>query len=224
MSTAGVVKICDFGVSRRFCLDNSLNMSTQIGTIWYQAPELLMEFRNYDTTVDIWSIGIRILQCLIFLYLYLFILLLGILFTELTSQYPLVTEETIINQLYGIASILCCEGIDVTPIDKYLKKHGTSLNMKKHRQKISSKSYTITNTALVLKKVYNQWPTCLLEIVAHCLQLNPVYRKNAEQLLNMKFFTVGTFTSNLNKELKIKLKHDNSTLNKNTNKNHTLPY
>lgn len=132
-----------------------------------------------------------------FLISYIFIIL-GILFTELTSQYPLVTEETIIQQLYGIANILCCEGIDLAPIGKYLKKHGTSLNIKKHRQKLSSKSYIVTNTAIALQKVYKEWPTCLLEIVAHCLQLNPVHRKNAKQLLSMKFFA-SNFNSAENK-------------------------
>lgn len=60
LSTAGVVKICDFGVSRMFCPNRSLNMSTEIGTVWYQAPEILMESKNYDTMVDIWSIGMYV--------------------------------------------------------------------------------------------------------------------------------------------------------------------
>jgi len=55
MSPAGVFKICDFGVSRLFSSDRYLELSTGIGTIWYMAPEMLMDSNNYDTTVDIWS-------------------------------------------------------------------------------------------------------------------------------------------------------------------------
>lgn len=53
----GIVKICDFGVSRMFCPDCSMDLSTGIGTLWYQAPEILMRLRNYDCKVDVWSVG-----------------------------------------------------------------------------------------------------------------------------------------------------------------------
>ncbi|RLN41347.1 hypothetical protein C2845_PM01G20190 [Panicum miliaceum] len=50
----GVVKICDFGLA----------MSTDerppyqpAGTLWYMAPEMLLEKPDYDTQVDIWSLG-----------------------------------------------------------------------------------------------------------------------------------------------------------------------
>ncbi|PAN48698.1 hypothetical protein PAHAL_9G399700 [Panicum hallii] len=49
-----VVKICDFGLA----------MSTDerppyqpAGTLWYMAPEMLLEKPDYDTQVDIWSLG-----------------------------------------------------------------------------------------------------------------------------------------------------------------------
>jgi len=57
LSANGVIKICDFGVSRMFCSDRTLDLSTEMGTVWYQAPEMLMESTKYDVTVDIWSVG-----------------------------------------------------------------------------------------------------------------------------------------------------------------------
>ncbi|OEL26290.1 putative cyclin-dependent kinase F-2 [Dichanthelium oligosanthes] len=49
-----VVKICDFGLA----------MSTDVrppyelaGTLWYMAPEMLLEKPDYDAQVDIWSLG-----------------------------------------------------------------------------------------------------------------------------------------------------------------------
>jgi len=38
-------------------MDGLLELSAEIGTIWYQAPEMLMESKTYDTAVDIWSVG-----------------------------------------------------------------------------------------------------------------------------------------------------------------------
>lgn len=214
LSAAGVVKICDFGVSRLFYLNRSLNMSTEIGTVWYQAPEILMESKTYNAMADIWSIGmyVNLYKYTILIYLYYYIInMIGILFTELISKLPLVTESTIVGQLYGIAKILDCEGDELAVINNYLSKHNVSLNIVS--QKVSlSKSYTVVKTALALRNVYVQWPTHLLEIVAHCLQLNPANRKSAAQLMNMEFFTVGTFTTRFAKELEIKLERDQNIM------------
>lgn len=57
VSFAGVIKICDFGVSRIFCSSSLLEVTPKVGTFWYQAPEVLMESRSYNTAADIWSIG-----------------------------------------------------------------------------------------------------------------------------------------------------------------------
>ncbi|KAJ1294635.1 hypothetical protein BS78_01G160400 [Paspalum vaginatum] len=50
----GVLKFCDFGLA----------MSTSepppydpVGTLWYQAPELLLEKDDYDSKVDTWALG-----------------------------------------------------------------------------------------------------------------------------------------------------------------------
>lgn len=57
LSANGIIKICDFGVSRMFSTDRTLDLSTEMGTVWYQAPEMLMESTKYDASVDIWSVG-----------------------------------------------------------------------------------------------------------------------------------------------------------------------
>ncbi|XP_025207209.1 probable cell division protein kinase ECU08_0230 [Melanaphis sacchari] len=189
LSANGVIKICDFGVSRMYCADQTLDLSTEMGTVWYQAPEMLMESTKYDATVDIWSVGI--------------------LFTELVNKMPLVTEDTIISQLYGITKILGNNNCDLAVVDKYLRKHGFSLNLEANFKPLSQ-SYTVSKTAMALRKVYDWWPTHLMEIVTYCLQFNPNNRKNAVQLLDMKFFTAGTFLLRFNKELNIKLKNDNA--------------
>lgn len=133
--------------------------------------------------------------------------MIGILFTELVSKLPIVTESTTVGQLYGIAKILNCEANELTVINNYLSKHNVSLNIVPQQVSLS-KSYKVVKTALALRSVYAQWPTHLLEIVAHCLQLNPANRKSAAQLMKMEFFTVGSFTTRFAKEIEIKLERD----------------
>lgn len=216
LSANGIIKICDFGVSRMFSKDRTLDLSTEMGTVWYQAPEMLMDSTKYDATVDIWSVGkckvneyTEKLYLLYTLYLDIVCYFIGILFTELVNKMPLVAEDTIASQLYGITKILGCENCDLIVVDKYLRKHGHSLNLEASYTAMSQ-SYTASKTAMALRKVYACWPIYLLEIVTYCLQFNPVNRKNAAQLLDMKFFTAGTFLSRFNKEMKIKLKFDNA--------------
>jgi len=52
------LKICDFGLSRTtYALDKSGYMTDYVATRWYRAPELLLEVREYGSSVDIWSVG-----------------------------------------------------------------------------------------------------------------------------------------------------------------------
>lgn len=51
------IKICDWGLSR-FHMDNDYKCFTsEIQTLWYRAPELLLGVKKYNTSIDIWSIG-----------------------------------------------------------------------------------------------------------------------------------------------------------------------
>lgn len=47
------VKIADFGVSRYI----SKQMISTATTLWYRAPELLLDKRSYGAEIDIWSLG-----------------------------------------------------------------------------------------------------------------------------------------------------------------------
>jgi cell division cycle 2-like len=52
----GVVKVCDFGLARRFG-DPVVNMTPGVATLWYRAPEVLLGEAKYTSAVDVWSVG-----------------------------------------------------------------------------------------------------------------------------------------------------------------------
>ncbi|ELQ76838.1 Cdc2-related protein kinase [Trachipleistophora hominis] len=54
----GLLKIADFGLSKYECRD----MTNQVCTLWYRAPELLLGENNYDNRVDTWSVGCILLE------------------------------------------------------------------------------------------------------------------------------------------------------------------
>ena len=68
----GVLKICDFGQARLIPdpvtgMDEAktpAQLSHQVCTRWYRAPELLYGSTTYDQSVDIWSLGCSIAEVL----------------------------------------------------------------------------------------------------------------------------------------------------------------
>eukprot|EP00512_Aurantiochytrium_limacinum_P001057 CAMPEP_0171490534 /NCGR_PEP_ID=MMETSP0958-20121227/3353_1 /TAXON_ID=87120 /ORGANISM="Aurantiochytrium limacinum, Strain ATCCMYA-1381" /LENGTH=384 /DNA_ID=CAMNT_0012023843 /DNA_START=749 /DNA_END=1900 /DNA_ORIENTATION=- len=53
----GKLKIADFGLARAFGIP--IRMYThEVVTLWYRAPEILLNSRHYSTPVDIWSVGV----------------------------------------------------------------------------------------------------------------------------------------------------------------------
>ena len=50
------LKLIDFGMTREQAWENR-NMTNQVGTLFYRAPELLAGQRRYNSKVDIWSLG-----------------------------------------------------------------------------------------------------------------------------------------------------------------------
>uniref|UniRef100_A0A914RL28 Protein kinase domain-containing protein n=1 Tax=Parascaris equorum TaxID=6256 RepID=A0A914RL28_PAREQ len=52
-----ILKICDFGLARMWDSHDQQNMTHEVVTQYYRAPELLMGARKYTGAVDVWSVG-----------------------------------------------------------------------------------------------------------------------------------------------------------------------
>ncbi|XP_060810851.1 serine/threonine-protein kinase NLK isoform X3 [Amyelois transitella] len=52
-----VLKICDFGLARVEEPDANKNMTQEVVTQYYRAPEILMGANHYTAAVDVWSVG-----------------------------------------------------------------------------------------------------------------------------------------------------------------------
>jgi cyclin-dependent kinase 12/13 len=52
------VKLADFGLARIFYPGSErVQYTNKVVTLWYRAPELLFGAKNYNDTLDIWSVG-----------------------------------------------------------------------------------------------------------------------------------------------------------------------
>lgn len=52
----GILKIADFGLARTYGIPVK-SLTSEVVTLWYRAPDILMGSETYTTSVDIWSIG-----------------------------------------------------------------------------------------------------------------------------------------------------------------------
>eukprot|EP00916_Digyalum_oweni_P006412 GHVL01011011.1.p1 GENE.GHVL01011011.1~~GHVL01011011.1.p1 ORF type:complete len:628 (-),score=103.06 GHVL01011011.1:1816-3699(-) len=67
LSKDGVIKLADFGLSRRSCDDPLVRtpFTYYVTTAWYRPPELFLHAKRYGTEVDIWSLGCVIGELLV---------------------------------------------------------------------------------------------------------------------------------------------------------------
>ncbi|KAE8776443.1 Mitogen-activated protein kinase 4 [Hordeum vulgare] len=106
------LKICDFGLARTNNT-NGLSMTEYVVTRWYRAPELLLSFDKYGTSVDVWSVG-----CI---------------FAELLGRKSIFPGTDCLNQLKLIVDVLG------TMSDANLEFIGNT----KARKYVKSLSYTV---------------------------------------------------------------------------------
>lgn len=51
------LKICDFGLARGISREQSDELTEYVVTRWYRAPEVMCSCQDYDTGIDVWSVG-----------------------------------------------------------------------------------------------------------------------------------------------------------------------
>lgn len=56
INNKGELKLGDFGLARAFGIPVN-TFSSEVVTLWYRAPDVLMGSRNYSTSIDMWSAG-----------------------------------------------------------------------------------------------------------------------------------------------------------------------
>lgn len=90
----GNVRLADFGLARAFNVPIR-TYTHEVVTLWYRAPEILMNQRQYSVPVDIWA--------------------MGCIFSELINLSPLFPGDSEIDQLMKIFQVLGTPNEEVWP-------------------------------------------------------------------------------------------------------------
>ncbi|KAK3162892.1 hypothetical protein QOZ80_1BG0095050 [Eleusine coracana subsp. coracana] len=65
VSSDGILKIADFGLATSYDPNNTRPMTSQVITLWYRPPELLLGATHYGVGVDLWSVGCILAELLL---------------------------------------------------------------------------------------------------------------------------------------------------------------
>lgn len=98
ISNEGIIKLADFGLARVYnpLLHAQEDLSHQVSTRQYRAPELLFASRRYTSAVDIWSVGVIMVELII----------LRVLFPSYND----------IDQMYRVFQLMGSPNPDIWPV------------------------------------------------------------------------------------------------------------
>ncbi|GAX82838.1 hypothetical protein CEUSTIGMA_g10264.t1 [Chlamydomonas eustigma] len=182
-----VLKVIDFGLSRQ-CRPHHDVLTDYVQTRWYRPPELLVG-SSYGYEVDIWAVGA------LFMY--------GLKMKSLCQTFTLCVDCKELSIVFFIAGCIAAEMVLVTPIFPGKNSlHQLQLIMNCFgnlpRRFMTLCQPLVEDSKLKLpkegastgikEKLPQGAPKELVSFIASCLQLDPLMRPSAEELLRLPQF------------------------------------
>ncbi|CAD8188311.1 unnamed protein product [Paramecium pentaurelia] len=162
MNNKGQVTLADFGLARTLSNVNNPKYTYKVVTLWYRAPELLLGQTNYNTQIDMWS--------------------LGCIFAELITGEVLFKGDIEFRQMERIYE-LCGSATEQNWSNCVNLRQWEEFKPRRNYERLLVKH--IKDVCQALNKQIDQ---VTLDLIDHLLILDPNKRLNAIQALNHDFF------------------------------------
>lgn len=157
LNNRGEIKLADFGMAR-YTSNPPPKLTQLVVTLWYRAPELLLGTEEYDSEIDIWS--------------------LGCIFAELLTKDPLIQGKNEVDQLSKIFALLG------TPTNETWPGFRSLPNAKALHPVLAKASVPSFLTA----SKFPYLTTSGLRLLSSMLSMNPAGRPSAPQILRHPYF------------------------------------
>jgi len=160
LNNNGHIVLCDWGLARLY--SNPLKQHTSnVVTLWYRAPELLLGSNQYHTAIDMWAIG-----CIV---------------GELVLHRPLLQGRNEFEQVQLIYELLGAPNHHIWPNYNQLPNivNGTFQQIEQQRQK-----YKFNN----IDQLFVQFGANLLDLIKQLLAYDPSKRITAKNALFHPWF------------------------------------
>eukprot|EP00761_Pharyngomonas_kirbyi_P005574 gb/GECH01005579.1/.p1 GENE.gb/GECH01005579.1/~~gb/GECH01005579.1/.p1 ORF type:complete len:296 (+),score=66.61 gb/GECH01005579.1/:1-888(+) len=153
----GELKLADFGLARAFGIPVK-RYTHEVVTLWYRAPDVLLGSTNYDTAVDIWSVG-----CI---------------FAEMVSGRPLFPGKSESDELLRIFKIMGTPSSDDWP----------EMHNLPHARMLQDRNFQVNYPGIDLRQLFSNLEEDGLELLHKMLKYNPKERLTAKEALQHPFF------------------------------------
>ena len=162
----GTLKICDFGLAR---VAVNGNMTNNVVTLWYRAPELLLGGTVYTSSIDIWSCA-----CIL---------------AELLLRRPIFPGNDASDQIRTIFSCLGAPRINIWPDVEMLPLVQRGLINLRQEQV----AFQFNNLRIIFPSISDSGLNLFLQLLAY----DPNKRLTAEAALVHEYFSSSPFPQNL---------------------------
>jgi len=179
ISKNGQLKIADWGLARNFNDDISeqRRLTKNVCTLWYRAPELLLDCNHYTTKIDLWSVGCIITELFArkagFFRGKSNTTQLDLIFKEL--GYPTLQEWPDIKQTCKKWNLAVQQQVETTAVSSASGKpiEGNH-NLESSIKSLSPNPEWLTDSAM--------------QLIHNLLKLNPMNRWDAREALSADYF------------------------------------
>ena len=159
ISENGELKLIDFDLITKINLNNEL--STDVGTLYYRAPEIILGNSNYGFNADLWSLG-----CIL---------------AELYLKYPIFKEE---NEVKVIESIIK----NIGEIDQKLIPNLTELAKITQSNFIINFINNKKETDFEFDRLFSNCYEPFKHLIKYFFQLDQNFEKKAKNSLQLDYF------------------------------------
>lgn len=175
LSSRNVLKLADFGLARMVDRRQSTKLTTNVVTLWYRPPELLLGAVHYDTAIDIWSAGCIIGE-----------------FLSGTALFPASTEIKMVDKIFSVCGSPETVGENrrrTWPEHEELSKYKLYEHLCRKRPRRLQPYLRSLHRKIFTDTSVHVLPTTGCAVVDTMLSLNPATRPSAVQILREKFLS-----------------------------------
>lgn len=177
---SGILKICDFGQARAIDIGLEINghrseLTYQVCTRWYRAPEILYGSTSYSYDVDLWSVG-----CII---------------GEMIQEWPLFKGDTDIEQLSLVVKALGQPKGEWTELlPDFNKIHFVHEDVEVLEAKEGGNTFPLWLESIRRKVSSNRCTNLVLDLLHKLCRYTE--RMNAQELLTHPFLNIDIIKEN----------------------------
>lgn len=162
-----LLKVADFGLTRKYSKTNPVPLTGVVVARWYRAPEILLGDKFYNSAIDMWAAG-----CI---------------FGEFYTRKPLMQGQSDLDQLNEIFKLVGSPTNGKMPVYDRLVQEKMFNDVPANLDILDPKKLKLTSAGNMLQR-FKSMDSVAYAFISRLLKLDPNKRISAEAALNHEWF------------------------------------